>query len=98
MLKKSASLAAWAMMANMPLRLKAEVAIKMLLAGSDEQKRRDNARCRRETQADGAKRQDTVASEHRSEGLQTVQNMSEFLSKGRLFGRERWIHRGHSSS
>ncbi|NMB85833.1 MAG: 2-oxoglutarate-acceptor oxidoreductase subunit OorD [Methanosaeta sp. PtaB.Bin018] len=41
MLKKSANSAAWAMMANMPTRLKAEVAIKMLLAGSDETKRRE---------------------------------------------------------
>lgn len=41
MLKKSANSAAWAMMANMPLRLKAEVVIKMLLAGSDETKRQE---------------------------------------------------------
>ena len=39
--KKSMKLAAWAMMANMPLKLKAEITLKMLLAGSDEGKRRE---------------------------------------------------------
>jgi len=34
-------IAAWAMMANMPLRLKAEITLKMLLAGGDEKKRRE---------------------------------------------------------
>ncbi|RQW81574.1 MAG: ferredoxin family protein [Methanothrix sp.] len=39
--KKSMKVAAWAMMANMPLKLKAEITLKMLLAGSDERKRRE---------------------------------------------------------
>lgn len=39
--KKAMKMTALAMMANMPLRLKAETAIKMLLAGSDEKKRRE---------------------------------------------------------
>jgi len=39
--KKSMNVAAWAMMANMPLKLKAEITLKMLLAGSDERKHRE---------------------------------------------------------
>jgi NAD-dependent dihydropyrimidine dehydrogenase PreA subunit len=39
--KKSMKVAAWAMMANMPLKLKAEITLKMLLAGSDERKRKE---------------------------------------------------------
>ncbi|MDD2835817.1 MAG: 4Fe-4S dicluster domain-containing protein [Methanothrix sp.] len=39
--KTSMKMATWAMMTNMPLRLKAEITIKMLLAGSDEKKRRE---------------------------------------------------------
>jgi len=50
--KKSMKVAAWAMMANMPLMLKAEITLKMLLAGSDERKQRDNAQRERKAQAD----------------------------------------------
>ncbi|MHB8117943.1 MAG: hypothetical protein ACYDHX_04325 [Methanothrix sp.] len=39
--KKSMKIATWAIMANMPLKLKAEVTRKMLLAGSDEKKMRE---------------------------------------------------------
>jgi NAD-dependent dihydropyrimidine dehydrogenase PreA subunit len=39
--KISMKVAAWAMMANMPLKLKAEITLKMLLAGSDERKRKE---------------------------------------------------------
>jgi NAD-dependent dihydropyrimidine dehydrogenase PreA subunit len=39
--KKSIKVAVWAMMANMPLKLKAEITLKTLLVGSDERKRRE---------------------------------------------------------
>jgi NAD-dependent dihydropyrimidine dehydrogenase PreA subunit len=39
--KTSMKMVTWAVMTNMPLRLKAEITIKMLLAGSEEKKCRE---------------------------------------------------------